>query len=354
MVTSEYRFTLELYTDDGAGLGTAAIEPDWGAAYEWARFDALRRGRLTPETFHGDGVVQPVWDEKIGQPHVSGMQVLLENVAEGDKAVAGAAEILPITYFRPLAEAASGQLVKKGLLQEGDTFHYRVSARQKNGEDAAGNRRILLREAGAPLAVHAGSLAAYLTRATVSGPDAADDIPVFFPTAVLDRIGALVRAAGPCETGGMLLGRLCRDEAASELFAEVTAQLPALHTEADSASLTFTGETWSAARDAIRLRGDTEILLGWYHSHPAKEWCKDCPPEKRRVCSLECFFSAADRQVHQTLFPHCYSIALVATDGQRGLRYDLYGWRRTQIVQRGYHTLANSHGAAAMPAPQEE
>lgn len=340
MVTSEYRFKLELYTDGGAGLGTVVVEPDWGPAYEWARFDALRRGRLTPETFHGNGVVQPVWDEKTGRPHVSGVQVLLEDASAGDEAGTGGPETFSITYFRSLAEAASGHFVKKGLLQEGDTFQYRVSAQPKNGQDAAaGGCRVLLREAGAPLPIHAGSLEARLARATVCGPDAMDDILVFFPAAVLDRIVELVRGAGPCETGGMLIGRLCRDEASGDLFAEVTAQLPAQHTQADSASLTFTGETWAAARDAIRLRGNTEILLGWYHSHPAKEWCKDCPPEKQRTCSLDCFFSAADRQVHATLFPHAYSIALVATDGHRGLRHDLYGWRRTQIVQRGFHTL---------------
>ncbi|HNT89567.1 MAG TPA: hypothetical protein PKL84_17020, partial [Candidatus Hydrogenedentes bacterium] len=154
----------------------------------------------------------------------------------------------------------------------------------------------------------------------------------------------LVRDAGPCETGGMLIGRLCRDADAGELFAEVTAQLPAEHVQADSASLTFTGETWAAARDAIRLRGGSETPLGWYHSHPAKEWCKDCPPEKRATCSLECFFSAADQQVHATLFPHAYSVALVVTDGQRGLRFDLYGWRRTRILQRGFHMLRADGG----------
>ena len=106
-------------------------------------------------------------------------------------------------------------------------------------------------------------------------------------------------------------------------------------------SLAFTPETWAHARHALRLRKRGEIFLGWMHSHPVKEWCKKCPPEKRKKCPLMSdFFSIQDRHLHRTAFPGAHSIALVinqlAADHQT---ISLFGWSRGLLVQRGFRSL---------------
>ena len=102
-------------------------------------------------------------------------------------------------------------------------------------------------------------------------------------------------AASGRETGGILIGRLHHDAALPEIFAEVSAQIPAEHTLGTVARLTFTAETWSAASAAIRLRNQGEVYLGYWHSHPVREWCraKECTLEKQKTCRLaKDFFSA--------------------------------------------------------------
>ena len=100
-----------------------------------------------------------------------------------------------------------------------------------------------------------------------------DDLPVFVAEALVEQALARVRQAGAMETAGILLGRLHRDPGGI-IFLELTAQLPASGTEAREMKVTFTPDTWAAARDALRLRQSDEAVMGWWHSHPY--WCKAC------------------------------------------------------------------------------
>jgi hypothetical protein len=98
--------------------------------------------------------------------------------------------------------------------------------------------------------------------------------------------------------------RMHRDPALPEIFAEVSAQVPAEHTQGTVAKLTFTAETWSAAHAAIHLRNQQEVYLGYWHSHPVREWCKsrECSPEKQKTCHLaKDFFSEDDSAVDSLL-----------------------------------------------------
>jgi len=144
---------------------------------------------------------------------------------------------------------------------------------------------------------------------------AADDMPVFIPQQVFDDAMALTRRMVGRETGGFLVGHLCRDPGSDDLFARVAAQLPARHTVPTETRLTFTPQTWDDMHDGLALRGDDELLLGWWHSHPVRAWCANCPTDRQVVCHLaRDFFSRHDRALHRTVFPRAYSVALVVND----------------------------------------
>ena len=70
-----------------------------------------------------------------------------------------------------------------------------------------------------------------------------------------------------------------------------------------------------------------------------REWCKECPEEKRKNCSiLRDFFSRDDQALHRTVFPRAYSVALVANDVPDGdLCFSLYGWKQGLITPRGFY-----------------
>ena len=140
------------------------------------------------------------------------------------------------------------------------------------------------------------------------------------------------------ETGGILVGRLHGDEALPEIFVEITGQIPVSHAQHESASLTFTPESWTAAAEGLELRGG-ETCVGFWHSHPACRWCQKCEPEKRRKCRLSGeFFSDQDACLFRVVFPKAYSLALVISDSEAdGVTWPLFGWREGRIVRRGYY-----------------
>ena len=72
-----------------------------------------------------------------------------------------------------------------------------------------------------------------------------------------------------------------------------------------------------------------------------KEWCSDCPAERRKDCTtFTDYFSKQDRLLHRTVFPAAYSTALVVSELEEDLQsFALFGWRRGTIVPRGYHLL---------------
>ena len=65
-------------------------------------------------------------------------------------------------------------------------------------------------------------------------------MPVFVSRRVLDEAAERTHAEEGSETGGILIGKLWRDADAGEIFAEVTAQIPAEHTSGSNVKLTFT------------------------------------------------------------------------------------------------------------------
>ena len=83
------------------------------------------------------------------------------------------------------------------------------------------------------------------------------------------------------------------------------------------------------------------MMLGWWHSHPSFAFCNaDCPPERRKVCSLQkAFLSKDDLILHRTVFSKAWHVALLANNADAGLEFALYGWRSGVVQRRAFNTL---------------
>ncbi len=339
MTQHEYRFAIDYYTEQGRALGPVAVEPDWQPAREWARFTGMRRGLLPPLTAHTLGAIEPVWDEALGAPVCSGVRVVFPTP---DAAEEVSAEI-PRAYFHELARQKSSVWIERGELAVGDLYRYRVCAypgrAAATSSEAAVAGVLEAEEDPRPLALEDAELTSFLGRAEPQGDFDPEDVRVFIPQQVLDEAREQSRSAGDVETGGVLVGKLHRDAVTPEIFLEVAAQLPAQHAEATATRFSFTPETWAAAHAALELRGNEEIVCGWWHLH--LQFCRNCPEERRRVCPLaRPFFSGEDLHLHRACFPQAYQVALLISDlPEGGLTPALFGWRRGVIERRGFHVL---------------
>lgn len=363
---SEHRFVIEVLKNEET-LGQFPL-PLWAfdPAVESLRFLEIRRGLRFPTINDSDlAVLEPVWDREAGAPRVEAFRMRLVpsgpggggHSIESDDGTGLRVEI-PLVITRGAAVEVTADLVKEGKLTEGETFRYRVLAfpglSAPVGHEAEGPAQrdggLAFESVAQPLDVDDRPLAEFTDRAVFQGPDSGGGMPVLLPDLVLQEAEALKVEAGECETGGVLIGHLHRDRDLPEVYVEVTAQIPARHVEATSSRLTFTAETWADVRNAIEIRRRGEIMVGWWHSHPAREWCKDCDPSRWSACRLaRAFFSKEDRQLHATVFPRAYSVALVVGDRVGGDRSwegfsALYGWDHGLVVERGFHVLDGRAG----------
>lgn len=330
------RFAVALFSDDGRELGTIAAERDWELAHEWTRFYFQRRGELALND-SGDGRLVPVWDEALGEPHCTGYRVEIARSGRGPVACD-----FPASHFEELAKAAGALLVKRGKLLPGELYTYQVVAQPASREpEKSGGLRMV----DASPAVPAGkaSLCEYMARATLRGEIHAGDIPVFVPAAVLEQAATQTGMHQGTESGGILIGSLWQDKEAAEIFVEVTAQIPALHTAGSAVKLTFTPQTWTEAETARRLRRRNEIYLGYWHSHPVREWCreKQCSLEAQRNCRFaRDFFSADDEAVLRAAFPRPWCVGIVANDTAfTELTFSMFANREGVIRPRGFYVL---------------
>ena len=331
-----HRFTVELYTEDGTSLGQAPLEVDWEPAREWTRFSAIRRGDLAPVEPGRVVSIDPLWHEKLGPPYLEGVRLALAANGKGE-----VSSDFTTAYFKDAAHRASSPFMEDGKLKSGERFRYVTTAyaREPESVETADRPRFEAEEVVPQLPLKESALSHFLATSVQLGETSGEDLAVFVPPHALAEAIELTRGAGGKETGGILIGHLHRDETVPEIFVEVTAQIEARHTQADSKSLTFTAETWTDVRAALDLRRKGEIMLGWWHSHPVREWCKDCPVENQKACKLASdFFSAHDQALHRTVFPRAYSVALVVNDVATGSpTFSGFGWRQGLLAARGFH-----------------
>jgi hypothetical protein len=336
MVILRHQFALEFHNRDGHPLGRVPIRPFWEPALEWNAFKVRRRVRLSvPLNPRRVSTIEPVAHASAGLPYCEGFR--LTTALGEDWAVE---TLFSLPYFSEAAREASAGLVAAGRLKDGEYFYYKLLAFP--GAEPEGLAPAFKVDQASSDAVPIESpLAPLEDQAARFGSLEAGDIPVFIPESVLAETSSRTEQAGASETGGVLIGYLQRDADRPDIAAVVTAQIPARHLESELASVTFTPDTWAAARSAITLRKAGEIMLGWWHSHPSKFWCSpNCPPESRRVCPLHAhFFSADDVRFHHAVFPKAYAVALVVTHTDEGLKQALFGWRAGLVRQRGFHIL---------------
>lgn len=344
MTDRRYAYAVQVIREDGSAAGQVPIDMDWEPAREWLRILALRQGHAPAEAFTLDSTIEPLWHAERGEPYLAGFRARA--------AANGSAELchdFTSAYFGRPCRSASTRLVAEGTLKEGERFRCLPVAFPRDDEPAgaAPALRLNARPAVPAVPVQLGRLGELLGRSVAHGSAGdGDDIPAFVPRTVLEETGALARAAEAKETGGILVGHLHRDPDVGGLFSHVTAQIPATHAEADRAKLSFTAQVWTDVRAALALRGRGEIMLGWWHSHPVREWCKDCPEESRSRCALTAdFFSDHDRALHRTVFPRAYSLGLVVNDvAVDAPTFSLFGWRSGLIETRGFHVVEVDHG----------
>jgi len=336
MLTLPYRFAAVLFRADGSCVGTVPANRDWEPVHEWTRFHFQRRGEL-PLDGDGGASILPLWDRTLGEPYCRGYRV---EISRQDQRPVTAD--FPKTHFGELASAAATLFVKRQQLQEGDSYSYLVVAHPAP-EERPEPGGLSVTNASPRVPVRDASLGTLRARAKPAGVNDGDDMPVFVPRQVLGEAAERTSAERGTETGGILIGMLWRDAAAGEIFAEVTAQIPAEHTSGTQVKLTFTPQTWAAADAALRLRGRGESYLGYWHSHPVREWCKarECTPEKQKSCPLaKDFFSADDEAVMRAAFPRAYNIAIVANDTAfTELTFSMFGNREGLLQPRGFCVL---------------
>ena len=328
-----YHYALAFRRADGSSAGQVPITVDWEPACESTRFEAFRRRGLEPQS-SAEPRVDPIWHETMGEPYVGGVRMSVD--VSGEEA---AASEFTLAYFGDLVHPAVQQLVDQKRAQSGETLTYHVVAfprpRQAEVFPVFASEEVV-----SPPPCRRTALEMYVRAAVTMGEAAQDDFFVFLHPTVIRDTTSLAGLAGPIETGGILVGHLHRDIGHGGLFVEVIAQIPA-RGKGSSTKLTFTAQTWTEVRAALDLRRQDELMLGWWHSHPVKEWCKSCPVERQEVCTLRRgFLSAEDRLLHRTVFPRAYSVALVLSDVvDLGITYRAFGWRQGILQPRGFHLL---------------
>ena len=345
-VNCRYHHVLTLYRNDGSPVGHTPFRADWHPAWYWTAFQGLRRGVFAEAEPGGRATVEPIWHREAHEPHLSGFSITL--AADGADGPSVTCD-LPLTYFKPLAVTASGYYVEKGLLKERERFLFGVTAFLSEHEEAGTPASpFTVEEVRQPLTLKEGAMADYIGESMLVGDAPTDEVPAaFIPQHVLDEAADLARAAGASETGGILIGHLVRDTSpdSPDVFVEVTSQIHARHAVGATTRLTFTPETWEAVQAALDLRGQGEIWLGWWHSHPKAV-------SEEVACEVTAFMSPDDCALHRACFPRAYSVALVVTEDPRSgeLSHTLFGWWCGLIAARGFHVLGAPRAEATMEA----
>ena len=345
MWNSEFQYFAALQSLNGERIDDVPLAVDWVPAIrhaEWAEFEERVKSGGTPTVNSAQSMIEPIWSPEGEPPYVGGVKI--RRTDDGAKSIA-----FPLSYFSSAVVNASSELVASGSLVAGQRFEYKIFALADAQRQVEVNPGFDVVAVDQPPPIEIADLATLKTEvgadpenggiATAASSLAiAETMPIFIPQVVLDEATELAREVGEVETGGILVGKLCRDSSGT-LFSKVTAQIPAEHTVATRQSLRFLPETWVSVDAAIRLRNRDEIPLGWWHAHPF--FCAQCPPENRALCAFSSpAFSLADRDVHREVFQKPWSIALLLSFlGEERPSYDVFTWNQGQIEAVKFNTL---------------
>jgi len=350
-IECSYRFVIEYSRENGDGLASLPLDPDFGPARECCQLSGVGAGVLAPTATLPTARIEPVWSDEAGAPQLSALRVSMD-ADRGDGPVAVVLDASP--YFRAAVRRGATRLVEQGVLATGDYFRHRLLAWpfEQATQEATRRESALRRASGA--AAHDAPLLDFdidfdgeavpiveRSLAALVGSTAicADELcPVVVHDEVVCDLLALAEQAGDNECGAGLLGYLARDSRSGRLWVEVTALAPVRGGVSAERSFIFTDESWASVHDIAAVRGLGELLVGYAHSHPS--FCRACPAERQLHCSLaRPFFSSDDVHLQRTVFPKAWQVALLASDLPReGRVVNLFGWKSGVIVDRPFAT----------------
>ncbi len=148
------------------------------------------------------------------------------------------------------------------------------------------------------------------------------DVRVYLGQEVLRQLDALSCFDVRKEVGSFLVGDYLRQEGG--LCAVITGFIEARYSDASSASLTFTHETWNYVDGQISQRFPGMRILGWHHTHPG----------------YGVFLSDHDLFIQENFFNLPYQIAYVV-DPIRGHK-GFFQWKQGEVRPlSGYYVFAN-------------
>jgi proteasome lid subunit RPN8/RPN11 len=130
--------------------------------------------------------------------------------------------------------------------------------------------------------------------------------------AVRERVYDHVFASLESEVGGVLLGPRNGDGPVA-----VTASVEALEADNQTASVTFTQESWAGIYEQMEKHHPGLSIVGWYHSHPG----------------FGIFLSDYDLFIHRSFFSDERQVAYVV-DPRRG-REGWFGWHDGEVAAFG-------------------
>lgn len=117
------------------------------------------------------------------------------------------------------------------------------------------------------------------------------------------------------ERGGFLLGGVYGH---GPQYVVIRHFHPALQAQGNSASLTFTHETWAALTRETERSFPTETLVGWQHTHPG----------------FGIFLSGYDLFIHRNFFAEPWQIAMVVDPRKKEIGF--FHWRSGEVRDCGF------------------
>ena len=253
----------------------------------------------------------------------------------------------------PVATRGARRLLERGVLEPGQLYYFDLEPDPPSaGRDAA---RVVGPEGRGAPELRELPLAPLLERS-----DAPEDSHHAFHYAVFftrdaalraERVSRKGAAASPAvETGGLLVGLLCRCPDTGEIFAIVLDVLEATGSEATTHSLSYSGETWARIQTVLRARSRHPAtrhhrLLGQAHGHNFLPFGGAAPCEACAhvaVCTrTSAYLSEDDRTWCRSVFSaEPWQLSMVFGHDAKGRDVSaFYGQRGGMLVRRGYRIV---------------
>lgn len=119
---------------------------------------------------------------------------------------------------------------------------------------------------------------------------------VFIESAALESLHEYLAHDVQREHGGVLVGQAFHDAHEQRHYLVIRAAIPAQASQGSAVHLQFTPQTWDHISGIIEESFPDQVILGWYHSHPA----------------LGVFMSGTDQATQRAFYNHPWSVAVVA------------------------------------------